>query len=529
MKTTIEKDRFLEFASTKNNHKVTRSSQNAVIYTRVSSKDQLDNASLDSQLRICERYAQRKSMNVVAYFGGTFESAKTDERKEFNRMLAFVKRNKEVSYVICYNYTRFSRTGLNGAQISDQLKKFGITLVAATQEIDTSTPTGKFQERFQFLMAQWDNEVRTTNMTVGMTQRLLEGYWPLTVPFGYTNLNKGQKADKHHIVVNEQGKLLRKAWTWKIKYGLPNNEIVARLNKAGLKINEKKLSATFRNPFYCGQVVCSFIPGKVVEGKHEAMVSVEEWVRVIDILKNRFEKSRHSAENSEEMPLKRFMLCSTCGQPYTGYLQKQKNIYYYRCRLKGCCKNRNRNKLHSEFEEFLGQFEVLPEAAGHIRQMMRTIFFEHNKSAKEELKAYEQNLTKLEQKIEQLEERFIEGEINKELFDKYSSKFITEKEQVQTQIEKATVGSSNLEKCIDWVLETSQNLRKIWTSGLYEEKQRLQSLLFPSGIEYDRENGTFLTDRINCLFLPIPTLSATYEHKKTGSKDFLSFDPVKSG
>ena len=88
----INSDLFLEFKQTRSDRKKsqTRASQNAVIYTRVSSKDQLENASLESQLRICNKYAERKGMNVVAYFGGTFESAKTDERAEFNRMLKFV-------------------------------------------------------------------------------------------------------------------------------------------------------------------------------------------------------------------------------------------------------------------------------------------------------------------------------------------------------------------------------------------------------------------------------------------------------
>ena len=52
---------------------------------------------------------------VVADFGGTFESAKSDERKEFQKMLTYVKRNKEIDAIIVYSYDRFSRTGPNGA------------------------------------------------------------------------------------------------------------------------------------------------------------------------------------------------------------------------------------------------------------------------------------------------------------------------------------------------------------------------------------------------------------------------------
>ena len=43
----------------------------AVIYTRVSSKEQFDkNASLSTQLKYCQEYAIRKELEVLEYFGG---------------------------------------------------------------------------------------------------------------------------------------------------------------------------------------------------------------------------------------------------------------------------------------------------------------------------------------------------------------------------------------------------------------------------------------------------------------------------
>jgi len=158
----------------------------------------------------------------------------------------------------------------------------------------------------------------------GMKERLSEGYWSLTVRLGYTKLNKGQKADKHKIVVNQDGKILKRAWEWKIKYNYTNRAIVERLSKAGLKINERKLSQTFRNPFYCSKIVCSFLPGQVIDVKHEILIKPEVFFKVLDILKGRFEKSRHSTAISRQMPLKRFVSCAECGNSTTGYLQKQK-------------------------------------------------------------------------------------------------------------------------------------------------------------------------------------------------------------
>ncbi len=96
---------------------------NCVIYTRVSSKEQEEGYSLETQNRDCTAFAQKNDYNILGHFGGTYESAKTDERKEFNRMLQFIKRSKEkISYIIVYSIDRFSRSGANGIYIKEQLK-----------------------------------------------------------------------------------------------------------------------------------------------------------------------------------------------------------------------------------------------------------------------------------------------------------------------------------------------------------------------------------------------------------------------
>ncbi|TRU41491.1 MAG: recombinase family protein, partial [Microcystis aeruginosa Ma_QC_Ca_00000000_S207] len=69
-------------------------SGNCVIYTRVSTKEQADNnMSLDTQRKYCELFAQKNGYTIMGYYGGTYESAKTDERNEFNKMLTTVKKS----------------------------------------------------------------------------------------------------------------------------------------------------------------------------------------------------------------------------------------------------------------------------------------------------------------------------------------------------------------------------------------------------------------------------------------------------
>ena len=197
-------------------------------------------------------YADRRGLNVVGYFGGTYESAKTDDRKEFNRMLTFVKRSKNISYIIVYSYERFSRSGINGASIADDLlKKYGVITLAATQELDPRTPAGSFQQKRLFLFGQMDNELRRDKVVTGMRELVSKGYWVWAVPRGYKDLNKG-RATERKLVVNDEGKILKKAFECKVYNQLPNVEIARQLKRLGVEISEKRLNNLFLNPFFCG-------------------------------------------------------------------------------------------------------------------------------------------------------------------------------------------------------------------------------------------------------------------------------------
>jgi site-specific DNA recombinase len=120
---------------------------NCVIYTRVSTKDQADNnMSLTTQLKLCQKYCEKNNYEIIESFGGTYESAKNDERKEFNRMLTFIKKSKvKISQIVVYSIDRYSRSGANAIYIKEQLKKSGVTIQSVSQPTDTSTSSGRLQ------------------------------------------------------------------------------------------------------------------------------------------------------------------------------------------------------------------------------------------------------------------------------------------------------------------------------------------------------------------------------------------------
>ena len=84
-------EKFQKFGKTSNTIAKERF-PNAVIYTRVSTSEQENNFSLETQLEKCEKCAVKHKLNVVKRFGGAYESAKLgNKRTHFPQMLKFVK------------------------------------------------------------------------------------------------------------------------------------------------------------------------------------------------------------------------------------------------------------------------------------------------------------------------------------------------------------------------------------------------------------------------------------------------------
>ena len=515
-------DIFKQFIKKDNDQKVR--GNNAVVYTRVSTKEQAEgNASLSTQKKYCIEFAKKRNLNIVDFFGGTYESAKSDERKEFKRMLEFVKRKKNISIIIVYSYDRFSRTGANGAYISNTLQKQGITVLSVTQELDPMTPSGSFQQNLYYMFSQFDNELRKDKCVTGMQEKLRQGYWVWKPPFGYTNLNQGKAANEQKIVVNEDGKLLRKAFMWKAKYNWSTHRISEELSKTGYKISEKSLSAFYRNPFYCGIIINSILPDEIIEGNHEQLVSKEIFLKVNNLLSSNAQGYKTNKTN-DNLPLKQFLKCDDCGTPFTGYIVAKKGIYYYKCRKKGCKKNRNAEVLHDHFSELLKSFVIDPRFVPVIKKMMYSTFVKYNKDKLENQKLLESNLKKLKTKHDNLEERFAFGEIGKEIYQKYSQKITDEIREIEKDLDDTGLNSSNLEKCIENVVELSCNLNKMWDLSDYDEKRKIQYLVFPEGIWYDRKNDRVRTNRVNSLFFCLSHYKRVLEDKKSGTSTKLSED-----
>ncbi len=201
------------------------------------------------------------------------------------------------------------------------MKKRGIAIESVTQPADTNTPGGNLQQNVHFIFSEYDNQLRREKVVAGMKEKLNQGVWITARPPGYDSvIVNGERK----LVVNAQGKLIRKAFEWKSRERITNVEIQKRMNESGYFIPLQSLSKVLRNPFYCGIIIHKMVDGGIVDGKHEKIVAREVFLKVQEIISEKHHNYKHELER-EAHPLRRFVKCGVCGTSFAGYEVKKKN------------------------------------------------------------------------------------------------------------------------------------------------------------------------------------------------------------
>lgn len=463
-------------------------SNEIVVYTRVSSAKQMDGLSLEVQLKGCTDYADKYKLQIREIFGGTYESAAKDERKEFQRMITYLKKTRyKISKILVYSLERFSRNE-NSIWLSSQLRKLGIEVVSVTQPIDTSNPAGIMQQKMLFLFGEFDNQLRRKKCMDGVKAHLLQGEWCMRPPVGYDVVkhNRDRK-----IVVNETGLIIKKMFHWKAKERMPNVEIQQRLKPYKLDYGLRRINEILTNPFYCGKLVHKALEGEVKDGRHEKLVSEAVFLEANNIIAAK-KLGLQTKKERRELALKRFIRCSTCNRPLRGYIAQDYDMPYYKCNTKGCKCSKNGNLLNKQFETLLSSYQINETYMPLIKEQLILTFQEHNKGLQENKEAITKQIAAIKPQLERLEERFILEEITADLYQKYKARFEKQIEELAQQMTENEIEWSRLDEYITFSLSNCTNLSKMWASGDYTQRQELQYALFNEGIVYDRQKDRCL-------------------------------------
>lgn len=469
--------------------------QQAVIYLRVSTEEQVDNYSLDTQLDLCRKEAERKGMLVAEIFREEGRSAKTIKaRPTLIEMLEYCRRNrKTVGAVIVYRLDRISRQTADYLAIRKKLVECDITLISASEPTG-DTPTERFIETMLAGFAQMDNDVRGERSKNGMRARFLSGLHNGCPPLGYKRENGYAAKDPETFIA------IQSAWELMGTGTKSLREMARILESQGIRDKRKgykeailrpqTLSGVFRNKFYAGKVVSKKY-GQEVQGQHAPMITEELFYRVQSILDGR---NRNAAPalarrslDSPDFPLRRIINCARCGHSFTGAWSKGKNKkygYYFCVERCGTGSSIPIKVIDDETSKLLADISLKPATMELIGAFLRRTYGLRIGSLQLMRDQADVELKQVYETRQQLIEKNLNGTYSDDIF-KEQNKLLEEKiRAIQAAKNDAVLDKYNLEAITKFIKDKFLNLNKTVVESDLERKRVLMCSIFPKGLQW---------------------------------------------
>jgi site-specific DNA recombinase len=463
----------------------------AVVYVRVSTKEQTENLSLPTQLRACEEYCRREGFQVLAHFKEEGESAKTTDRTELQNLLKFCRAQKgKVHFVVVYNLTRFAREKYDHFALRAHLKSLGISLRSATEPID-DTSTGKLMEGVLASFAQFDNDVRSERTRAGMRAALELGRWTFPAPLGYLNAPKWSSASLVHDP--ERAALVKQVFEDYATGRFTKQEVLARATQGGLRtrrglvLSPQSFGQMLKCTLYIG-VINSPQYGVSTRGNFEPLVSEQTFYRAQAVAEGRVQRSAPRVRNHPDFPLRGFVRCDTCRRPLTGSWSKGRNDHYayYHCQRQ--CRAVNVDKATLE-GLFVDELALLQPKAGYmrvVRDRVLHVWQQVTSDVKDRAADAERRVKAIQQKLDRLDEAFLYAQtIDLTSYGRQRDRLREELTLAQIDRHADAVEEIDVEGILAFAERVLPRAADLWVQASLDQKQRLQQLFFPDGIAFD--------------------------------------------
>ena len=296
----------------------------AVIYARYSSDNQSEQ-SIEGQVRVCEEYAQRNDILIIASYIDRAMTGTNDHRPEFQRMISDSSK-KEWDYVIVYKLDRFSRDKYETVIHRKTLRDNGVKLLSAMENIPDS-PEGIILEGLLESMNQYFSAELSQKTKRGMRENRIKGYSQ-----GGKTLY-GYKVENKKILINEEEAAVVRYMFEKYDAGYYVKDIIAALKSRGISNRGKPFAYTTVYRMLVTERYTGIyrFEGEVYENMYPQIIDKELFERV----KAKSASLKHGSQSTITNYLfSRKLICGYCGKTINGTCGTSKvgtRKYYYRC------------------------------------------------------------------------------------------------------------------------------------------------------------------------------------------------------
>jgi site-specific DNA recombinase len=454
----------------------------AVVYARVSSKEQeKEGFSIPAQFKLLKDYAAAQGFAIAKEYVDV-ETAKQTGRAAFGEMIAHLKAQPSIRILLVEKTDRLYRNLKDWVTVDDleveiHFVKEGVVLSRGSRSSE------KFMHGIKVLMAKNYIDNLSEEARKGMQEKAEQGIWPTKCPLGYRNVS-GSDGKKIIAADPAIAPLIAKLFEWYARGDISLKEAARKAHAAGLayprsgaKVPVSTIHTILRNRLYTGWFEWN---GKLIQGQHEALVPVELWERVQDVIDGRF--SNNSRRGRRDFAFSGLISCKQCGCAVVGEMKKQRYVYYhctgYADKCQGnpaSCRRKyaREEALEAQFTELLGRLKFDDEVLEWVRDALHASHADERHEHEEAIRRHQVEYKRLQERINAMYVDKLDGVVDAAFFEKMSTQWRDEQNRCLREIERhQSADQSYMEEGVQ-LLELARNAQKLFEQQEPREKRRL--------------------------------------------------------
>ena len=447
----------------------------AVIYARVSSKEQSEGYSIDAQLRLLREYADKNKIVVIREFT-EIETAKQSGRPMFREMLELINTDAKCQTILVEKTDRLYRNIKDWVTIDElgidiHFVKEGMIIGPSAKSSD------KFFHGIRVLMAKNYVDNLSEEIQKGMAEKVLSGGWPHRAPFGYRN-TKGTVS-----VVPDPDKAEAIRWVYH-RFAAGDISVRELYREFRRRYRYRLVQSTFsdrlRDPFYKGEILWR---GDIYPGNHEPLVDERTWDRVQMLLDASTKPANQVSDGL--FTYRGLITCDHCGCAIVGELKKGKYIYYHCTQNKGTCKDNGwirQEELDRQYAESMRDFQLIPEVYDGVLKTIRDWHLKRAHENREAIGSLSEKARLIQDQITMMYRDKLDGDIPKSMWREEHANLSNDLREVHDQIRAYREADLSFYDAAEQILSVTSMAEKMFLEGDYSTRRELINMVYSNTV-----------------------------------------------
>ena len=481
----------------------------ASLYARVSSEDQVLGYSLDAQSRAFTNLVEDRDWTIYRQYVEEGRSAHTDDVRKRPVFLQAIEDALAGKYdvLVVHKIDRFSRKLKITVEYFEKLGKAGVGFVSIENQIDYSTPHGKFMLTMQGGLAELYSDNLGQEVKKGLHERKAQGLYNGLLPFGAA---KGEDG----VPIPHSGTHPGLEMAFQLAaIGNSDRSVARALNSAGYRTAGNQGNRLFSKDTVRGMLTNRFYVGQLpngedgwVDGRHAPIISVETFdAAEAARARNRNNPAKTTRSDSKVSSLSGVAKCYECGA--TLRTMRNRGVARMVCntRLKrGACtqKSARLDRYEDELQHYFDAFTIPEDYHQQLLDGQRRLVDAHDDA--------EERRNRLHGALDRLKDLYKWGDKTKGEYQRETDEILEELQMLQTT---PADDAAAMEKLAEFLRDVSS----AWKEADQERRNKLARLLF---------DGVWIKDQAVIGVTPRPELKPFFDLQYAGlSNDVLQWRP----